>query len=182
LEWARWGCLAGEAAGESNVSICAYDPPAAELDGCRFRVRIVDQATTNQVPVSAKYRNHDFRGRYGFYWWVNGIMASGRRPWPSVPPRTYTAHGKGSNFCFVIPEWNMVVVRMGTVPISAGNIAKGDRLCDNFFRSLAGAVEVSDRKGESEPEKLARLFLPRNRYWPCRSGPRVRDRVVAGRR
>lgn len=40
----------------------------------------VNQATTNQVPASAEYRNHDFRGRYGFYWWVNGIMASGRRP------------------------------------------------------------------------------------------------------
>lgn len=105
----------------------------------------VDQATTNQVPVSAKYRNHDFRGRYGFYWWVNGIMVSGRRPWPSAPPRTYTAHGKGSNYCFVIPEWNMVVVRMGTVPISTGNIAKGDRLCDEFFRLLAAAIEGSEK-------------------------------------
>jgi CubicO group peptidase (beta-lactamase class C family) len=100
----------------------------------------VDQATTNQVPTSAKYRNHDFRGRYGFYWWVNGTMASGNRPWPSAPPKTYTAHGRGCNFCFVIPEWSMVVVRLGTVPISTGNIAKGDRLCDGFFRRLAFAV------------------------------------------
>ena len=49
------------------------------------------------------------------------------------------------NFCFVIPEWNMVVVRMGTIPISTGNIAKGDRLCDEFFRSLAAGVERSDQ-------------------------------------
>ena len=103
----------------------------------------IDQATTNQVPVSGKYRNHDFRGRYGFYWWVNGTKANGQRPWPSAPPKTYAAHGKGCNFCFVIPEWNMVVVRMGTVPISAGNIAKGDRICDEFFRSLAGAIKMS---------------------------------------
>ena len=89
----------------------------------------------------ADARNHDFRGRYGFYWWVNGSMSSGRRPWPAAPPRTYTAHGRGCNFCFVIPEWNMVVVRMGTVPISAGNIAQGDRLCDEFFRRLAGAID-----------------------------------------
>jgi CubicO group peptidase (beta-lactamase class C family) len=108
---------------------------------------LVGQATTNQVPLGGKYRNHDFRGRYGFYWWVNGVMATGQRPWPSAPPNTYTAHGKGCNFCFVIPEWNMVVVRMGTVPVSTGNIAKGDRLCDEFFRLLAGAVEVSGRKG-----------------------------------
>ncbi len=107
----------------------------------------VDQATTNQVPLGGEYRNHDFRGRYGFYWWVNGVMATGRRPWPSAPPKTYAAHGRGCNFCFVIPVWNMVVVRMGTVPISTGKIAKGDRLCDEFFRSLAAAVEVSDRKG-----------------------------------
>ena len=106
----------------------------------------VDQATTNQVPISGKYRNHDFRGRYGFYWWVNGIMANGRRPWPSAPPKTYAAHGKGCNFCFVIPEWNMVVVRMGTVPISTGNIAKGDRLCDEFFRSSGRCHQgVQDR-------------------------------------
>ena len=108
----------------------------------------VDQAITNQVPVSGKYRNHDFRGRYGFYWWVNGIMATGRRPWPSAPPKTYTAHGRGCNFCFVIPEWNMVVVRMGTAPISTGNIAKGDRLCDEFFRRSASAIEVSQLAGE----------------------------------
>jgi len=111
-------------------------------------VAYVDQATTNQVPVSAKYRNHDFRGRYGFYWWVNGTMANGRRPLPSAPPKTYTAHGKGCNYCFVIPEWNMVVVRMGTVPISTGSIAKGDRLCDEFFRRLASAIEVSKIDGE----------------------------------
>jgi hypothetical protein len=70
-------------------------------------------------------------------------MADGRRPWPSAPSKTYTAHGRGCNFCFVIPEWSMVVVRMGTVPVSTGNIAKGDRLCDEFFQSLAIAVKVS---------------------------------------
>ena len=45
-----------------------------------------------------------------------------------LPSRTYAAHSKGCNFCFVIPEWNMVVVRMGTVPISTGNIAKSKKL------------------------------------------------------
>lgn len=38
----------------------------------------------------------------------------------------------------------MVVTRMGTLPISTGNIAKGDRLCDEFFRRLATAIDVSD--------------------------------------
>ncbi len=39
----------------------------------------------------------------------------------------------------------MVVVRMGTVPISTGNVAKGDRLFDEFFRLLAAAIEGSEK-------------------------------------
>ena len=105
----------------------------------------VDAATSNQVPVSGSFRNHDFRGRYGFYWWVNGTMANGKRPWPSAPARTYAAHGAGSNFCFVIPEWNAVLVRMGTMPIAGGNVARGDQLLDGFFSRLASAI----RHGEN---------------------------------
>ena len=33
---------------------------------------------------------------------------------PDTPPRTYYASGLNHNVCFVIPEWSMVIVRMGT--------------------------------------------------------------------
>jgi CubicO group peptidase (beta-lactamase class C family) len=99
----------------------------------------IEKATTNQVPTAYGYRNHDFRGRYGYYWWANGIMANGKRPWPSAPAKTYASHGHSANFCFVIPEWNMVIVRMGTSPV-AGNIAQGDRMWNEFLGKLQEAL------------------------------------------
>jgi CubicO group peptidase (beta-lactamase class C family)/murein DD-endopeptidase MepM/ murein hydrolase activator NlpD len=112
----------------------------------------VDEATRNQVAgVGASAFLH---GRYGFYWWTNDIKPDGRRPWPSAPPRTYTSHGHSANFCFVIPEWNMVVVRMGTHSIAAGvrGIYEIEAKWDTFFARLAealtrptAAVEAKDR-------------------------------------
>lgn len=93
----------------------------------------VDEATSNQVPLTCGFRNRDFRGRYGYYWWVNGVMVDGKRPWPSAPPKTYMSHGAGGNFCCVVPEWDLVLVRMGRPSI-------GDRLWDAFFAKLAHAV------------------------------------------
>jgi CubicO group peptidase (beta-lactamase class C family) len=105
----------------------------------------VDAATSNQVPVSLGYRNRDFRGRYGYYWWVNGIMADGKRPWPSAPPKTYMAHGNGGNFCCVVPEWNLVLVRMGSPSIN-------DRLWDAFFARLAAAIsQGTDARNTVQP-------------------------------
>ena len=53
------------------------------------------------------------RGVYGFNWWVNGLKADGQRNWPGVPLGTYSASGYNNNDMFVIPEWNMVIVRLG---------------------------------------------------------------------
>jgi CubicO group peptidase (beta-lactamase class C family) len=121
----------------------------------------IEKATTNQVPASYGYRNHDFRGRYGFYWWTNGVMpalsgaegANGKRPWPSAPAKTYTSHGRSANFCFVIPEWNMVIVRMGTSPISK-NIAKGEQLWNEFFSRLKQALRVDGDAAPHNSEKI----------------------------
>jgi len=52
--------------------------------------------------------------------------------------RTYTAHGHGCNFCFVIPEWNMVLVRMGTA--SVARTVKQEELWNGFFTRLADAM------------------------------------------
>jgi CubicO group peptidase (beta-lactamase class C family) len=93
----------------------------------------VDEATSNRIPLTGGFRNRDFRGRYGFYWWTNGAMIDGRRPWPSAPSGTYMAHGNGGNFCCVVPEWNVVIVRMGAPA------PKADQAWEGFFAKVARA-------------------------------------------
>jgi CubicO group peptidase (beta-lactamase class C family) len=96
----------------------------------------VERAGKNQAPgVGASSFLH---GRYGLYWWTNDMMPGGKRPWPAAPAGTYAAHGRGCNFCFVVPEWSMVVVRMGTSPI--GTIAGQDAMWNAFFALLADAM------------------------------------------
>jgi len=102
----------------------------------------VDQATTNQVPASLPNPSGaDPGGHYGFYWWSNGVKRDAKRPWPAAPPGTYAAGGHSCNFCFVIPEWNMVVVRLGTRPI--GDLAQTDGVWNTFFGKLAVAASGS---------------------------------------
>ncbi|MBN1513409.1 MAG: PKD domain-containing protein, partial [Phycisphaerae bacterium] len=95
------------------------------------------------------FRNRDFRGRYGYYWWVNGVMADGKRPWPSAPPQTYMSHGNGGNFCCVVPEWDLVLVRMGRPSIS-------DRLWEAFFARLADGIS-SDGDSKADATKPVTL-------------------------
>jgi hypothetical protein len=44
---------------------------------------------------------------------VNGVRADGRRLWPGAPERTFAALGYNNNRLIVIPEWRMVIVRLG---------------------------------------------------------------------
>jgi len=100
----------------------------------------VEEATHNQVPgIGASSFLH---GRYGFYWWTNDIQPDGKRPWPSAPPGAYMSHGHSANFCCVIPEWNMVVVRMGTPPVAAGTPGtwETEAQWDAFFAKLAESL------------------------------------------
>jgi CubicO group peptidase (beta-lactamase class C family) len=55
----------------------------------------------------------DGRGVYGFNWWRNGVKPDGTRKLPAAPEGTYWASGHNNNKCFVIPEWDMVIVRLG---------------------------------------------------------------------
>ena len=98
----------------------------------------VMQATTNQVPVSLRHASGaDPAGRYGFYWWTNGVMRNGERPWPSAPPSTYAARGASANYCFVVPEWDMVIVRLGS---SAQESKVSDQVWDAFLAGLGDAI------------------------------------------
>jgi CubicO group peptidase (beta-lactamase class C family) len=76
----------------------------------------VEMATQPQVSASLPLwpdSGADGRGVYGFNWWLNGIKANGRRKWPGAPVGTYAASGYNNNDMFIIPEWNMVIVRLG---------------------------------------------------------------------
>ncbi len=77
----------------------------------------VQEATSVQVPATIPVypvvAHLDGRGMYGYNWWVNGVGPEGTRRWPSAPPATYAASGYNNNDMFVIPEWGMVVVRLG---------------------------------------------------------------------
>lgn len=98
----------------------------------------VDEATRNQVPAAGA--STFLHRRYGFYWWTNDVRPDGKRPWPSAPSGTYTSHGHNCNFCCVVPEWNMVIVRLGTEPVPGGVLGVEARW-DAFFARLASALD-----------------------------------------
>jgi CubicO group peptidase (beta-lactamase class C family) len=89
----------------------------------------ISQATSVQVPPAtpmfkqrpyfnpAMHCSHmdiDGRGIYGFHWWVNGKKpGSTTNLMPDAPGGTYYRGGSRDNFLVVVPEWNMVIVRLG---------------------------------------------------------------------
>jgi len=78
--------------------------------------RWVKEATRLHVPAKLPLghpKSPDGRGVYGFNWWVNGIKPDGKRKWPAAPLDTYAASGFNNNDMFVVPKWNLVVVRLG---------------------------------------------------------------------
>jgi CubicO group peptidase (beta-lactamase class C family) len=88
------------------------------------------------LPMSKKSQNYSGPGVYGHNWWVNGTDSKGKRLWPSVPARAFAALGAQTNFCIVIPEWEMVVVRLGTKGTgSAGSVQ------NEFLKRLGSAIK-----------------------------------------
>jgi len=109
--------------------------------------------TATRVHVSAKTPLHDLsgadgRGVYGLNWWVNGIKADGKRRWPSAPVGTYSASGYNNNDMFVIPEWKMVIVRLG---LDQGKLKIADQTYSTFFEKIGGAmIDSSARSGRTK--------------------------------
>jgi CubicO group peptidase (beta-lactamase class C family) len=98
----------------------------------------VEESTTPQVDGSVPPVEPDgwyvkLPGSYGLNWWVNGKGYDGKPRWPSAPPKTYAAQGNRNNYCFIIPEWDTVFVRMGT------DKAIDSALYDGFFVRLRAA-------------------------------------------
>lgn len=97
----------------------------------------VTQATMNQVSKDLELitdvRRVEGRGKYGYGWWIRGDS----KDMPDTPMGTFYMSGYNNNLCFVIPEWDMVVIRMGR----DGNPEEGKRPVYNaFFRELKKAL------------------------------------------
>ncbi|MBI5833045.1 MAG: serine hydrolase [Armatimonadetes bacterium] len=102
----------------------------------------VAQATGNQVPLqlppnqtSRRQAYLDGRGVYGFGWWVNGGDGTWCA-WPGAPARTYCGAGLNQNKLFVVPEWDMLVVRLGV----AGDLDQDREVWNSFFATLDQGV------------------------------------------
>jgi len=109
----------------------------------------IEQATRAHVPASLPLdllSGADGRGVYGYNWWVNGIKPDadthasdrrGKRRWPGAPHGTYSASGYNNNDMFVIPEWNMVIVRLG-LDQTEFNIT--DKIYGTFLQKIGQAI------------------------------------------
>jgi len=100
----------------------------------------VQEATKPQVSVDTPVWSDsgaDGRGTYGFNWWANGIKADGQRKWPGAPAGTYAASGYNNNDMFVIPEWNMVIVRLG---LDETQRKISDVVYSNFIEGVGKAI------------------------------------------
>lgn len=106
-----------------------------------LRKEWVEQATSVQVPASLPMGETDRKetvgpGCYGFNWWVNGKKANGEMKLPGAPEGCYFASGLNNNKCIVIPQWNMVVVRMG----EDGHPDDQDVVYGTFLKMLGEAI------------------------------------------
>jgi CubicO group peptidase (beta-lactamase class C family) len=100
----------------------------------------IDMATKAHVPASMPLEplsGADGRGVYGYNWWVNGIKPDGERNWPGAPSSTYAACGYNNNDMFVIPEWKMVIVRLG---LDQSESAITDAIYSTFLEKVGQSI------------------------------------------
>lgn len=100
----------------------------------------INEATKNHVSASmplARNSGADGRGVYGYNWWTNGIKPDGKRKWPGAPAGTYSASGYNNNDMFVIPEWNMVIVRLG---LDQNEFVITDNIYSTFLQKIGRSI------------------------------------------
>jgi CubicO group peptidase (beta-lactamase class C family) len=111
----------------------------------------IDQATAVHVPATLPWAQPeseiDGRGVYGFNWWRNGERADGHRLWPGAPPSVYAASGHNNNKLFVIPEWQMVIVRLG---LDQADVKGRDEVWGEFLRKVGAARLVGNEGQKTE--------------------------------
>lgn len=100
----------------------------------------VDTATKSHVSTSIQLETlsaADGRGVYGYNWWINGINVNGKRNWPGAPLGTYAASGYNNNDMFIIPEWKMVIVRLG---LDQNDFAITNAIYSKFMEKIGQAI------------------------------------------
>ena len=107
----------------------------------------IDEATKVQVPktlpdigLCGEYL--EASGTYGYFWWVNGVRPDGQRLWPGATPGTFAAYGARNNLMFVVPEWNMVIVRLGHDSGVGGATTITDGQWSEFLALIGEAVDA----------------------------------------
>ncbi|UCG47060.1 MAG: hypothetical protein JSU94_16370, partial [Phycisphaerales bacterium] len=113
----------------------------------------VDAATKPQVRATLELghaSSADGRGVYGYNWWANGTGAGGKRKWPGAPAGTYSASGYNNNDMFVVPEWKMVIVRLG---LDQGERAISDSVYSSFLEKVGFAI--TDLTASEKPDGVA---------------------------
>lgn len=112
----------------------------------------VEDATRVHVPALLPWAHPeseiDGRGCYGFNWWVNGITANGKRLWPGAPDGTFAASGHNNNRLFVIPEWGMVIVRLG---LDQNDRKITDATWGEFLEKVGKAINARGAVDQSKP-------------------------------
>ncbi len=110
----------------------------------------VEQATSVQVaptvPLGHTESGITGPGVYGFNWWRNGRHPDGTRKWPGAPASTFAASGYNNNDLFVIPNWNMVVVRLG---LDQGDHKISDEEYGQFLAMIGNAIDDTTLSGEA---------------------------------
>ena len=104
----------------------------------------IDEATKVQVPAAQPLghpaSNIPGPGMYGLNWWVNGIKPDGNRKWPGAPAGTFAAMGHHNNLLFVIPEWKMVIVRLGLDETGKDGFKITDEIIAKFLTNVGEAI------------------------------------------
>ncbi len=101
----------------------------------------VEKATNMQVSSTIPVADTDRKdligpGCYGFNWWINGILADGTQKLPGAPSDCYFASGFNNNKCFIIPSWDMVIVRMG----QDRNLENADAIYGKFLQMIGTSI------------------------------------------
>jgi CubicO group peptidase (beta-lactamase class C family) len=108
----------------------------------------VEAATRPQVSTSVPRADPaaspaDGAGVYGFNWWVNGVRPNGSALWPGVPASAFSAAGWNNNRLFVVPGWDLVVVRLGRDQSEGFVITNA--VWAEFLRRLGAAITSATR-------------------------------------
>ena len=111
----------------------------------------IERATQNQVSrfiplADTKGTYLDGRGIYGYHWWTNDIKPDSNRNMPDAPIGTYYVTGHNDNFLVIVPEWNLVFVRLGldeTIPANEHSV-----YLNEFLKILGEGITSANSIGE----------------------------------